>query len=220
VDSPLSIQGLLADDALPADAVDERILDAALEQFALVGIRRTSADDIARRASVNRTTLYRRMGTKEQIVRSAVLHETRRILTQVAAAIQGIDDVSERITQGFVVSITILRGNPLFRQVLASEREDTLVWLTIDAGETLKIATTFVAAQIRRAWSDRGLPDDANAEPIAAILVRLVHSLILTPDAPPDLHSTEQLRTFALSYIRPLIDGGTAASLCEMDGSK
>lgn len=205
MDPPLSLLVLLAEDTVPADVVDQRILDAALEQFALVGIRRSSADDIARRAGVNRTTLYRRMGTKEQIVRSAVVHDVRRVLAQIAAEVDAIDDVSDRIAHGFVVTITILREHALLRQVLAADREDTLIWLTVDAGEILQIATAFVATQIQRAWSELGLDDDGRAESVAAILVRLVHSLVLTPDAPPELGSIETLHAFALEHIQPLV---------------
>ena len=59
---------------------DSALLDAAVEQFVLTGVRRTSADDIARRAGVNRATLYRRLGTKDQIVSQAILQETGRVL--------------------------------------------------------------------------------------------------------------------------------------------
>lgn len=90
VESTLTPQELFAHDTAPAEEVDVRILEAALEQFVLVGIRRTSADDIARRARVNRTTLYRRMGTKDQIVRAAVLHEVRRLIGVIGAEIAAI----------------------------------------------------------------------------------------------------------------------------------
>jgi AcrR family transcriptional regulator len=50
---------------------DVAILEAALEQLALTGVRRTSADDVARRAGVNRATLYRRFGSREQLLAAA-----------------------------------------------------------------------------------------------------------------------------------------------------
>ena len=45
------------------------ILEAARAQFVRTGVRRTSGDDIARSAGINRATLYRRVGTKDEIVR-------------------------------------------------------------------------------------------------------------------------------------------------------
>lgn len=205
MESTLSAQALFAQDTTLAEEVDVRILEAALEQFVLVGIRRTSTDDIARRARVNRTTLYRRMGTKEQIVRAALLHEARRLLGVIGTEVEAIDNVTERIMRGFAFTVTVLREHPLLRQVLAADREDTLVWMTVDAGEIVDVATAFVTAQIQLARAALGLPEHREAGTLAAVLVRLVHSLVLTPSGPPDLTDADALRAFAGSYIQPLI---------------
>lgn len=190
----------------PADAVEERILEAALEQFALVGIRRTSADDIARRAEVNRTTLYRRMGSREQIVRAAIAHEVRRVLAGIEAAVAGVADPLDRTVEAFVVTVTVLRGHRLLAQLLATDREETLVRLTLDGGDLLEIATHFVTAQIAAVRAEAGLPADPGAAELAAILVRFTQSLVLTPQAPPRLRDADELRTFARHHLRPLLE--------------
>ncbi|WP_411161838.1 helix-turn-helix domain-containing protein, partial [Mycobacteroides abscessus] len=43
---------------------DDPILDAAHDEFSMVGIQRTSMDTVARQAGVSRATLYRRFPTK------------------------------------------------------------------------------------------------------------------------------------------------------------
>ena len=75
---------------------DSALLDAAVEQFVLTGVRRTSADDIARRAGVNRATLYRRLGTKDQIVAQAILQETGRVLARITEAIGEVPPAGTR----------------------------------------------------------------------------------------------------------------------------
>ncbi|UVS79782.1 TetR/AcrR family transcriptional regulator [Actinokineospora sp. UTMC 2448] len=191
--------------APPADPADVRILEAAVAQFALIGIRRTSADDIARRSGVNRTTLYRRMGTKEEIVRAAMAHEVRKVLAEIEARLAGIDDPLERQLHGFGVTVTTLRGNPLLRQLLAVDRDETLVWLTLDAGAAIEIATAYVVGMVTELRTALGLPDTPPAEVVAATIVRLVHSLVLTPDGPPRLPDDRSLREFAATVICPLI---------------
>jgi DNA-binding phage protein len=44
---------------MPDDAATEAILDAALVEFDRHGIRRVALEDVARRAGVSRTTIYR-----------------------------------------------------------------------------------------------------------------------------------------------------------------
>ena len=43
-----------------ADSTQEAILDAAVVEFERHGFRRVALDDVARRARVSRTTIYRR----------------------------------------------------------------------------------------------------------------------------------------------------------------
>lgn len=191
--------------APPTDPADVRILEAAVAQFALIGIRRTSADDIARRSGVNRTTLYRRMGTKEQIVRAAMAHEVRKVLAGIEARLAPIADPLERRLSGFGITVTALRGNPLLRQLLAVDRDETLLWLTADAAPALEIATAYVVGTVTELRAALGLPDSPPVEAVAATLVRLVHSLVLTPSGPPELTTDAQFRAYAETVICPLI---------------
>lgn len=204
MESPLSLQALLTA-VEPDDAVDTRIKEAALKQFSLVGIRRTSADDIAKRAGVNRATLYRRMGGREEITRAAFAHEVRRTLAEIERGIGDIADPLERHTRGFVVTVTTLRDHPLLRRLLAVDRDEVLGWLTLEAGEILGIATVFVTEQVGAARAQLGLSGDDQTEFYATTIVRLIHSLVLTPDAPPLLDSEERLRDYAVRYLQPLL---------------
>ena len=186
-----------------ADDTDAKILDAALALFAEVGIRRTSTDDIAKRAGVNRATLYRRLGAKEHIVRQAMLRETTRVLGEIAEQVRPVIDVAERITAGFVITVTALRTNPILEKALVVDLEETLAAITVDAGDLLALATEFVSDQIVSARDDSEIATDA--ADLAAIIVRLVHSLVLTRDAPPRLTTDAELRDFAARNLVPLI---------------
>lgn len=193
---------------------DARILEAALEQFALTGVRRTSTDDIARRAGVNRATLYRRLGPKSDIVSAAYLYEAARVLAYIESELDGIDDGDEYMIQLFVVTITALRSNRLLEQMLQVDRDETLRNLTIGAGSVLELASGFLAERIRGIRERAGTlgpPDNpATRQQIAelsAVLTRLAQSLLLTPDGPPALHTEDDMRAFAASFLVPLVKG-------------
>ncbi|MEV6774148.1 TetR/AcrR family transcriptional regulator [Nocardia sp. NPDC051030] len=203
MDSPISLQALLTA-AGPDDALDLRIKEAALEQYMLVGIRRTSADDIAKRAGVNRTTLYRRMGGRDEITRAAFTHEVRRTLAEIGERIGEIEDPLERHTRGFIFTVTTLRDHPMIRRLLVVDKDEVLSWLTLEAGEILRIATVFVMAQVSANRARLGLNDNGQTEFYATTVVRLIHSLVLTPDAPPQLDTEEQLRDYVVRYLQPL----------------
>ncbi|MET0837745.1 MAG: helix-turn-helix domain-containing protein [Marmoricola sp.] len=189
------------------------ILEAALQQIAITGVRRTSADDIARRAGVNRVTLYRRLGGRDAIIAAAYLQETARVLGIIEA---GIGEVPPPGTPGFrpadyvvnFFSLTIktLRDNRILKQLLEADREETLVSLTFNAGQTLQVSAAFCADRMRqlRAHLDPVPPDD-DLMAVSITLARLAQSLLLTQDAPPSLRTRPQLKAYAEQVIVPMV---------------
>ncbi len=195
------------------------ILDAAKAQFLRTGVRRTSGDDIARSAGVNRTTLYRRVGTKDEIVRQTYLAETSRVLAVIERAIGPVPspgtagfDAPAYVEKFFVVTITQLRTNALLQQLLVIDRDETLAGLTINAAETLTLSSALVADRIGalRAYIGNSTTDDI--EDLAGTLARLAQSLLLTPDAPPRLDSRARMNTYARAVIVPMVLGVSTSS--------
>jgi AcrR family transcriptional regulator len=183
---------------------DHEILDAALQQFRERGITRTTADDIARQAGVNRTTLYRRFGSKDGFVRAAILLEVSRTMAEIKSRADAVDGYPARLTEGFVVAVRVLRSHPLLRRALTIDRSDSLEQLTIASAGILELATDFVLEMVAEAKAGYGVPPSASDPATAALLVRLLHSLVLIPDAPPRLRTTTELRQFAREQLVPL----------------
>ncbi|MBS9535822.1 TetR/AcrR family transcriptional regulator [Mycobacterium sp. M1] len=200
----------MADDS---DA-DAHILRAALEQFALTGVRRTSTDDIARRAGVNRATLYRRIGAKDEIVAAAITYEAGRVLTHIEASTGELrEDADTAEVDGYIVgffttTLTTVRENRLLRQLLEVDRDETLHALTLGAGHVLEMASAFLAEPIRRIRErSGGSTGDDQIGALAAVLARLTQSLLLTPDGPPQVQTPAEMRAFAEAVLVPLIRG-------------
>lgn len=214
---------------MPLSAPAERdgvLLEAALAQFASVGIRRSTADDIARRAGVNRATLYRRLGTMDQIVRGAMLHETARVLAEIETGIGEVPapgttpdfDPAAYVVDFFTTTLRAVRGNRLLQRLLEVDRDETLVGLTERAGPVLTLSAGLVEERVRalRLWLGQQPPDDRDDVPALAVtLARLTQSLVLTPDGPPALDTPARCRAYASDVVVPMVlrvsDGSTTA---------
>jgi len=190
------------------------ILDAARAQFLRTGVRRTSGDDIARSAGVNRATLYRRVGTKDEIVRQTYLAETTRVLGVIEDAIGPVPspgtagfDAPAYVAKFFTVTISQLRENALLQQLLVIDREETLAGLTLNAGETLTLSSALVADRIRALRAYVGNASATDVDDLAGTLARLAQSLLLTPDAPPRLDTKARMNAYARAVIVPMVLG-------------
>jgi AcrR family transcriptional regulator len=185
----------LSAEPLAEDPVRERILEAALEQFKLIGLRRTTVSDVARRAGVGRVTVYRRVGHKRELVVGVIQLEMSRLMESVRHAIAPLESPQDRLVEAFVVGVRIVRSHPLLRRLLETEPEDLLPYLTLDFAPILAAARVFVASEVA---------PGPNAELVGEVLARLAQSLVLSPARGP-LDGEARLREFVRNYVIPLV---------------
>ena len=102
------------------DDIRSRVLDAACEQFSAMGVRRSTMEDVARRADVSRITVYRRFATKDALVEQVVVREFRRYFDQFLIDIEHARTVADRVVAGFVSSLGTIRHNPIIGGLLAA----------------------------------------------------------------------------------------------------
>jgi AcrR family transcriptional regulator len=189
----------------PGDEVSERILDAALEQFELLGIRRSTIDDIARRAKVGRVTIFRRFDSKDGLVRALVQREARQLMIDADDSMATIEPIEERTVEGFVVAFRAAQNHPLMRGLMATEPEMLLPLLTTEGGPALAIATAFLLPHVREAHKHHRAPGDPAVA--AELAGRIGISLLLTPSGVMSLSDDDQARAFARTYLVPIVTG-------------
>lgn len=188
----------------------ERILDAALRQFELFGIRRSTVEDITRRSGLARVTLYRNFANKDAIVEAVLLRELERFLSDLAAEAGGYDEAEDKLVEGFVFTLNTLRGHALLQRLLATEAETVLPFLTVEGDGVVRTASSFLAHQLAVA-----LPDDHRTQlellEVAEVTVRVIVSFVLTPPSQNvALGDDDALRSFARRYLVPPLLGGLA----------
>ena len=189
------------------DEISETILTAALKQFEMFGITRTTMSDITKRSGLSRMTLYRRFDNKQAVIDAVLMRETRGFLADLQAELDSHNDVEDKLTEGFLFTVGTLRNHSLLNRLLESEPEVVVPPFTVNAAPLVDVSSEFLAAEI-----GRSLPDSrSHAEllVVSEVAVRLVISFVLTPSKNVDFDSSEAARQFARTHLGPLLSQRT-----------
>lgn len=192
-----------------ADSVEERILDAALVQFERVGVRKTTIEDIAKAADVDRATVYRRIGSRDDVVRAAFEREVRRLLADLGEIPARHDTFDDIVVEVFTTVITRWRAHPLVERLLTLEADRLLPQLTVDGASFFLLSVATSTEILRKVLEDNRFPDIPDLGARVEVVCRVVHSLILQPVGTIDTGSEQALAAFARTYVVPILVTGS-----------
>lgn len=192
------------------DEITSRILRATLEQAELLGMRRSTMEDVARRSGVGRATLYRRFPTKAALMDAVVLSEVRRYLDGSARARAQATTLEDRLVYSTVFAVTFLREHTLLKKLLRTEPETILPSLTVDAGAIIDFATEQSVANLRTELHGKRrttAAQERHLRTVAELHTRLTLSFIVTPHTSINLATIDDTRAYVRRYLLPMITG-------------
>lgn len=189
--------GALDDD----DETAALILDAAAELLGAHGLRRWSMDDVADRAGVGRTSVYRRFANRDDLVHAVLARELRATFAAIDEAARACDSLEDKVVEGGLVAFEALRGS-LVERLLRADPATFLPFLTTDAGPLLAIARQILSAGARQ----HGLAHDpGHLDELAEIGARLGLSFILTRDTVWPIDDRDAFRQSVRRLLQPVI---------------
>ena len=161
-------------------------LDAAARCFARFGIGRTRVPDVAAEVGVSRVTVYRQVGTVEDMARLLLARDLHRLLLSLAPAVQGASGPDTVVS--LVETITEhARSHPVLSKVLRDEPHLIGPVLVSDLG-TVAARVADVVAPLLEALMAAGQLARRDPRVVAEWLVRQTVTLILAPP-PGDLRA-------------------------------
>ena len=183
-----------------ADPSTEAILDAALVEFDRHGIRRVALDDVARRAGVSRTTIYRRFANKDELVSAVMDRENTRLFAGIADELKNARPKSNYYVEAFTQAILRSREHRVLNRMVLDE-----------PALTLELARTHYAAAVQRieqalqvifppGFAERIGPQAVHD--LADCIWRYALMIQLLPSAEP-VETADDIRAFATKHFLP-----------------
>ena len=106
---------------MPAAEATQAILDAALVEFERHGLQRVALDDVARRAGVSRTTIYRRFANRDELVAAVIERENVVLFADIAAELKAAGAPANYYVEAFTQSILMFRRHRVLNQMMTDE---------------------------------------------------------------------------------------------------
>jgi TetR/AcrR family transcriptional regulator len=186
--------------AEPLTDLDRAILDTARTVFETYGVRRANIEDVAARAGVSRSTVYRRFPTKDDLFGQVVWREAETFFTTLDRATTGCDP-RQAVVEAFALGVRLVHDSPLYSRIADSEPELLGMFSRSDVFPIRQFADG-IARTLRRCGADIPGPDLDN---IADILLRVALGIIVFPTDRLDTSDPAAVREYAARYLVPII---------------
>ena len=182
------------------EAAREAILDAALVEFDRHGFRKVALEDVARRAGVSRTTVYRRFANRDELVSAVMDRENARLFNDIADELKSARPQSDYYVEAFTSAILRTRRHRVLNRMIVDEPA-----LTLDLARRhydAAVARINLALQVilPPGYADR-IGADAVLD-LADTIWRYAMMALLLPGAEP-VDTPDQLRAFATRHFLP-----------------
>jgi AcrR family transcriptional regulator len=186
----------------PPDAALDPYLDAFERAAVRFGVRRVTGTDVAREAGVDRTTVFRNVGTMDDLHREYVTREVHRFISGVVSQIpEGLDGPST-VVEIVAVAIEAATQHPVLSKVLNDEQDYLGQLIPPFLPMILEQVSAALAPGLEMA-SSVGLIAGVPAESLADWIARFGVTVLV---APPE----EPLRELLGEVLIPLLEPRSA----------
>lgn len=182
--------------------LEARILDAAVEGVAEVGLRGTTVDDIARRAGCSRATVYRTFpGGREALFQAAALRQLDRFAASVDARLATVGSVEDLLVEGITGAARFFADHGALRHLIEHEPELLVPQIAFDRlDQVFDAVGAFATPHLARF-----LPPDRAGE-VAEWVTRIVLSYLFVPRPDLDLTDAHHARRLVQAFVLPGLD--------------
>lgn len=157
-----------------------RLLEAARGCVLDRGISRVTMSDVARRADVSRTTLYRHYPDVETVLRDLMTLDFGRAVLDASRQVLDRPTARERLAGTLVEGCRAMRTDDLFRKILDVDPEFLLPYVTARTGVSQRVMLTLLENGVRRGQEEDGSIRAGDPLTIAQLLMVQAQALAVS----------------------------------------
>jgi AcrR family transcriptional regulator len=204
----LRIEPVLAGILMPQrDELADSVLVAAADLMREYGLRRWTMEDVADRAGLGRTTLYRTFADRDELVHAVLARELRDTIATIEQATSVQESIEDKVIAGGAAALAAL-STSIVDRLIQTDPATVLPFLTVHAGPLLAIAREAIATQIRTI--DPAISSRLATE-IGEAAARLGLSFVLVRDTVVAIDDPDALREYVRVLVQPILRPASAS---------
>lgn len=177
-------------------------------EFERHGFRRVALDDVARRAKLSRTTIYRRFAGRDELVAAVIDRENESLFVDIAADIKSAGPQANIYVEAFTAGILKFRDHRVLNRMIVD-----------DPALALELAHQHYAAAVARIVAalhvifPPGFAERVGASTVADLaeaVLRYSLMVLMLPSLRP-LETADDIRAFATAHFLPSLPAALRA---------
>ena len=176
------------------------ILDAALVEFDRHGIRRVALDDVARRAGVSRTTIYRRFANKDELIAAVIDRENAKLFENIALELKSAPPQSNYYVEAFTSAMLLAREHRVLHHMSIDEPALSLELARLHYDAAVTRIETALRVIFPPGFAERRGP--RGVREVAENIWRYALMILLLPSADP-IETPDETGAFATKHFLP-----------------
>ncbi|MDT5239401.1 MAG: hypothetical protein QOD97_1599, partial [Mycobacterium sp.] len=165
-------------------------------------------DDVARRAGVSRTTIYRRFANRDELVGAVIERENVVLFADIAEELKNAGPKSNYYVEAFTHSILMFRRHRVLNQLMTDEPALVLQLAHRHYGAGIERMAEALRVIFPAGFADRIGEQAVND--LADTILRYAAMVLLLPSAQP-LDTADDIRDFATRHFLPSLPAALRA---------
>jgi len=153
-----------------------KILDAALDAYQRKGIASTNLDEVARVAKIGRTTLYRYVANRDDLLNQVLQRDAEEVNEELKVLLRYHDNLGAAIVDTFIHNVRGRKARPINKLLFGDERHLLIDRIVLNPENFLNTAKENLTLHFEVEQKKGNIREGVSLDMIAELLTRLTIS--------------------------------------------
>ncbi|MAT94619.1 MAG: hypothetical protein CME59_18765 [Halioglobus sp.] len=179
------------------------ILEAARACYLHEGIDATGMREVAARAGIARSTLYRYFPRRDDLLLAVMKEEMLAVNVSIQRRVQSFDDFPDQVVEGLLFAIRAINRRPLLRAVFVAAEAGRVRSVLWESADFLSFGDELMRYVIEPAQASGMLQDAVSADVLTEWIYRQLLSFLTLPSQ--RIRGEEELRATLHALLVPVL---------------